>query len=120
MDILLERILSLIPKKDNGKFEHGALKQFASSIGLKSGNLISDWVNGRSKSYENYVYEISVKYSVSVEWLKGETDIKNPDPQMGAGMDGITKEILDELDGLTEAELLLVKERIRKIKESRE
>lgn len=78
MDITLERILSLIPRKENGDFQHGSLKAFANSIGLKSGNLISDWINGRSESYRNYIYEISSKYGVSLEWLKGETDEKNP------------------------------------------
>lgn len=76
MDITLERILLLIPKKADGKFVHGALKEFANSIGLKSGNLISDWINGRSESYRGYLYEIAAKYDVSVEWLKGETDDK--------------------------------------------
>ncbi len=79
MDITLERILSLIPKKENGDYQHGALKAFANSIGLRSGNLIADWVKGRSESYKNYIYEVSAKYNVSVEWLKGETD----DPSMG-------------------------------------
>lgn len=85
MEIVRERVLSLIPKKEDGKFAHGALKEFANSIGLKSGNLISDWINLRSHSYMNYLYEIAAKYNVSVEWLKGETDIKNPDPKEGAG-----------------------------------
>ena len=76
MDIMLERILSLIPKKENGDFQHGALKAFANSIGLKSGNLVSDWLKGRSESYKNYIYEVSAKYGVTVEWLKGETDEK--------------------------------------------
>ena len=58
--------------------------------------------------------------NTTVSYLTGETDIKNPDPQMGAGMDDLTKDILSELEGLSDAELLLVKERIKKIKESRE
>ena len=74
MDITLKRILSLIPKKENGDYQHGAQKDFANSIGLKSGNLITDWSKGRSESYKNYLYEISAKYNVSVEWLRGETD----------------------------------------------
>lgn len=78
MDITLERILSLIPKKENGDFQHGAKKEFAQNIGLKSGNLISDWINGRSESYTGYLYEISAKYGVSVEWLRGETNEKSP------------------------------------------
>lgn len=76
MDIVLERILSLIPHKENGDFVHGEIKKFANNIGLKSGNLISDWINGRSASYKSYVYEIASKYDVSVEWLLGKSDIK--------------------------------------------
>lgn len=74
MDTTLERILELIPKKETGEFKHGALKKFANSIGLKSGNVIADWVSGRSNSYKRYVHEIAAKYDVSVAWLKGETD----------------------------------------------
>ena len=84
MDITLERILSLVPRKPDGKYVHGAKKTFAQSIGLESGNLISDWENGRNKSYKNYLYEIAAKYDVSVEWLRGETDEKSPQPKAGS------------------------------------
>lgn len=84
MDITLERILSLIPRKQNGDFVHGAKKEFAQSLGLKNGNLVSDWEKGRTNSYTNYLYQISDKYNVSVEWLKGETDVKEkPAPKNG-------------------------------------
>ena len=86
MDITLERILSLIPKKENGDFQHGSQKAFANSIGLKSGNLIADWIKGRSESYTNYLYEISAKYNVSLEWLRGETD--DPEPKKERTMSG--------------------------------
>ena len=86
MDITLERILSLIPKKENGDFQHGSQKAFANPIGLKSGNLIADWIKGRSESYTNYLYEISAKYNVSLEWLRGETD--NPAPKKERTMSG--------------------------------
>lgn len=76
MDITLERILSLMPRKADGALAHGAKKTFAENIGLKSGNVIADWLSGKSKSYNGYVYEIANKYNVSVEWLKGESDIK--------------------------------------------
>ncbi|MBQ7896016.1 MAG: hypothetical protein IJ364_05615 [Oscillospiraceae bacterium] len=78
MDITLERILSLIPRKSDGKYVHGAKKEFAQSLGLENGNLIVDWEKGRTSSYHNYLYQIAAKYDVSVEWLKGETDEKNP------------------------------------------
>lgn len=103
MDIMLERILSLIPKKENGDFQHGALKTFANSIGLKSGNLISDWLKGRSESYKNYIYEVSAKYGVSVDWLKGETDEKNPPVPEDERI--LNEELISRLVSLTPEEM---------------
>lgn len=110
MDIMLERILSLIPKKENGDYQHGALKAFANSIGLKSGNLISDWVKGRSESYKNYIYEVSAKYNVSVEWLKGETDdpsvsVKNERPAEGRALTDKQKEAVEFIKSLSDDDL---------------
>lgn len=76
MDITLERILSLIPKNENGKFKHGSKAEFARNIGYDSGDVVSMWQNGSSVSYKKKLHEISLKYGVSVEWLKGETDEK--------------------------------------------
>jgi hypothetical protein len=78
MDKTLERILSLIPKNENGKFRHGAKVEFARNIGFASGEIVTMWINGSSKSYNNYLYEIAAKYNVSVEWLRGETDEQQP------------------------------------------
>ena len=103
MDITLERILSLIPRKENGDFQHGALKTFAKSIGLKSGNLISDWLKGRSESYKNYIYEVSAKYGVSVAWLKGETDEKNPPVPEDERI--LNEELISRLVSLTPEEM---------------
>lgn len=75
--------MSLIPRKPDGSFVHGEKKKFAESIGLKSGNLIADWLAGKSQSYTNYLYEISDKYNVSVEWLKGETGEKEKPAKHG-------------------------------------
>lgn len=81
MDIMLSRILSLIPRKENGDFKHGEQSKFARAIGFKDGHIISDWIAGNSESYRNYLYQIAAKYDVSVEWLKGETDEKSPAPE---------------------------------------
>ena len=102
MDITLERILSLIPRKENGDFKHGEKKNFAESIGLKSGNLISDWMSGNSQSYKNYVYEISAKYGVSVEWLRGETDEKEKPALKESELDS---ELINRLCQLSKEEL---------------
>ena len=105
MDKTLERILSLLPHKPDGSLEHGARKEFAQSIGLKNGNLISDWVKGRTTSYNNYLYEIASKYNVSVEWLRGETDEQQP-AQAPEPEDEL-REYLDMLRNRPECRMLL-------------
>lgn len=77
MDVTLERILSLLPRKPDGKLAHGAKKDFCEKLGLAS-NTMTEWVSGRSNSYERHLYEIAAKYDVSVEWLQGKTDEKKP------------------------------------------
>lgn len=74
MDIIGERVFSLIPKKPDGKYKHGAKADFARSLGFKNGAIVSDWEAGKSDSYKNYLYQISALHGVSVEWLRGETD----------------------------------------------
>lgn len=74
MDVVLERILSLLPHDKNGKIVRGAKKDFAQSIGYDSGDIVSMWIKGTSTSYKNKLHEIAAKYDVTVEWLRGETD----------------------------------------------
>ena len=107
MDITLERILTLIPKKENGNFKHGALSQFARSIGFKDGHIVSDWIAGNSESYKNYIYQVSALYHVSVEWLQGKTEDKRiketPDPKIEGVDDKIAQFIRSaSADELTE------------------
>lgn len=77
MDETLNRILSLFPTNELGKPVRGSSKELADYLGLPH-NIVAEWKSGRNKSYLRYLYEISVKYGVCVEWLKGETDEKNP------------------------------------------
>lgn len=77
MDIVLERILSLLPHKEDGKLVHGAKKEFADKLGIDK-NIITQWTRGVNKSYTSYLYQIADIYNVSVEWLKGETDDPAP------------------------------------------
>ena len=99
MDVTLERILSLIPKKPNGKYVHGAKADFARSIGYTEGGIVSMWESGASTSYQEKLYEIAAKYHVSVEWLRGETDDPTP-----PGIEEDTQEVINLL-GQIPAEL---------------
>lgn len=99
MDIMLERMLSLIPKKENGKYVHGAKKEFCEAIGAPT-NIVSEWEAGKTKSYRNYLYVVSAKYNVPVEWLNGETN----DPSAG-----IKKEAAPGKSELSMGQLELIK-----------
>ena len=94
MDVVLERILSLLPCDENGKIVRGAKKDFAQSIGYDSGDIVSMWIKGTSLSYKNKLHEIAAKYHVSVEWLRGETDdpgIKKAPATEGEGYTDLQK-----------------------------
>jgi hypothetical protein len=89
-----ERVLSLIPRKPDGKYVHGAKADFARELGFKSGAIVSDWESGKSDSYKNYLYQISALHGVSVEYLRGETDdpgIKEAPATEGEGYTDLQK-----------------------------
>ena len=67
MDILLERIIECIGPR------HGAKKELAEHLGIHP-NVITNWLNGRNKSYRRYVNEIAAFYGVSVDYLLGNAD----------------------------------------------
>ena len=77
MDIVLERILSLIPKGPDGKYVHGAKTKFAKKIGYNDGAIVAMWEHGSSISYNKKLYQIADQYHVSVEWLQGKTEDKS-------------------------------------------
>lgn len=81
MDVTLDRILSLLPRNDDGKIRHGAKAELARSLGFSDGAIVSMWEKGTSKSYNGYLYEIATMYNVSMAWLRGETDKREPEPQ---------------------------------------
>lgn len=119
MDIVLERILSLIPKGPDGKYVHGAKTKFAKKIGYNDGAIVAMWENGSSISYNKKLYQIAEEYNVSVEWLRGETDEKTP---TGTGerksISSAKQALLDAIDGLSEEQcekLLIVVEGAKKL-----
>lgn len=106
MDITLKRILSLLPTDDSGKYLRGSKAEFARSIGYDSGDIVSMWENGTSTSYLKKLHQIAAQYNVSVEWLKGETDIKNPPSLTAEGQ--LNEELISRLVSLTPEELAKV------------
>ena len=92
----LERMLSLIPKKEDGKYIHGAKKIFCEKIGAPT-NIISEWETGKTKSYRNYVHAVAMKYNVSVEWLKGETDQKENPATESSEVSDVKKRLIQKI-----------------------
>lgn len=70
MDIIFDRLKTLIGSS------HGSKKALSEYLGLKSQNTISDWLGGRAKSYQKYLPQIAEYYGVSLDWLSGNSDIK--------------------------------------------
>ena len=106
MDVLLERMLSFIPKKENGKYVHGAKKQFCEKIGAPT-NIVSEWEAGKTKSYRNYVHSVAMAYNVSVEWLKGESDEKEKSPTPdGEGLTETQKKAWELIRNLDDEKLI--------------
>lgn len=66
----------------------------------KSENLFTEWNAGRTKSYTKYVYQIAEFLNVSVEYLKGDTDIKK-EATIG-DLDNEKKKLIEIIDSLPE------------------
>lgn len=107
---IVEKIRSICREKDT------SITKLEEAVGWSNG-YIGKWAKAKKRPPIEKLSIVAEHLDVPVFELTGT---KNPDPQEGAGLSGVKKEIMDELVGLTDAELLLVKERIRKIKESRE
>ena len=104
----MERILTLIPRKPDGKFVHGAKAEFARNLGYTEGNIVSMWESGSSNSYTTKLHEIAAKYDVSVEWLKGETDVK----KSPAKAEDKRAELIASLDDMSREELIALVNKI--------
>lgn len=86
MDIMLQRIISLIGPK------HGETKKLADAIGV-SANLVTDWKSERARSYPKYAPKIAEHYGVSLDWLSGLTDDIEPKEKpltIGEELSGMT------------------------------
>lgn len=122
MDTMLERILTLIPKKENGAFKHGALSQFTRPLGFKDGHIVSDWIAGNSESYKNYLYQISALHGVSVEWLRGETDDPSIKKAPGINAEGFVPTMKDweeQAENWTDDQILQAMQKLVEIQQRR-
>ena len=70
----LDKILSLLTEKGIQQ------KTFAENIGVTK-HTITDWKNGRSKSYKKYIEKIADFFDVSADYLLEKTDDKSPLPK---------------------------------------
>lgn len=70
----LDKILSLLTEKGIQQ------KTFAENIGVTK-HTITDWKNGRSKSYMKYIDKIADFFDVSADYLLEKTDDKFPLPK---------------------------------------
>lgn len=71
MDSIMKRIVDELAQQNKKQSD------LAVFIGVTA-NVITDWKSGRIKSYTKYIHGIAKFLNVSVEYLKGETDIKRP------------------------------------------
>lgn len=69
MDKTLERIIYELKLQRKRKID------LTNHLGMVS-SAFGNWIAGRNKSYLKYVHAIAAYLDVSVEYLKGETDIK--------------------------------------------
>jgi DNA-directed RNA polymerase specialized sigma subunit len=72
MDITLKRIVEELKLKKIKKTD------LTNYLGFSSSAVFGHWISGRNTSYLKYVHAIANYLDVSVEYLKGETDIKKP------------------------------------------
>ena len=70
----LDKILSLLTEKGIQQ------KTFAENISVTK-HTITDWKNGRSKSYMKYIDKIADFFDVSADYLLEKTDDKSPLPK---------------------------------------
>lgn len=122
MDIVLERVLSLIPKDKSGKYVHGEKAKFAKSIGYNDGSIVSMWENGSSVSYTKKLHQIASTYNVSVEWLEGKTDDPAIKKAPGINAEGFVptmRDLEEQAESWTDDQILQAMQKLVEIQQRR-
>ena len=91
MDITLERIVLEMKEQRKKQFE------LTDYLGITH-NSFGNWKAGLNKSYLKYLHAIADFLGVSVEYLKGETEIKNSPLSNENGLSESQREIIALFD----------------------
>lgn len=87
MDLTLERIVAELKAQGLKKID------LTNHLGLVS-SCFGNWMAGRNTSYRRYLHGIADFLGVSVEYLRGETDVKEKPPVIDGGRLGGTVKTL--------------------------
>lgn len=109
MDITLKRIIEELKLKKIKKTD------LTNYLGFSSSAVFGHWISGRNTSYLKYVHAIASYLDVSVEYLKGETDIKKPPIDNDERLD----EIYELVKNLDESEQMALKAFVAGLKANR-
>lgn len=88
MDITLERIIQEVKSQQKKQSD---LTDF---LGI-SDSTFGNWKSGLNTSYLKYIHAIASYLDVSVEYLKGETDIKKPPIENDERLEELYKVVKD-------------------------
>ena len=108
IDTTLERIIQEI------KIKRKRQSDLTDFLGI-SDSVFGNWKAGLNTSYLKYLHAIASYLDVSVEYLKGETDIKKPPTENGERFD----ELYQMVEGLNETELIALKAFVAGLKANR-
>lgn len=109
MDPILERIIQELQLHEKKQ------KDLTDFLGLTH-NIFGNWKSGRNASYKKYLHAIADFLGVSVEYLRGETDIKqNPLPETEERI----KELYELTEGLTPEDINVLRAFVAGLKANR-
>ena len=101
MDKVLERIVKCIGPR------HGAKKELAEYLNIHP-NVITNWLNGRNKSYRKYLPQIAYYYNTSVDYLQFGNERKEESTADSSELDkelkGIDFALYGEVKELTDGQ----------------
>lgn len=112
-DVTPKRISKLLKEQNIQR------KVFQEDLGF-SKNAVSEWMSGFTKSYRKKLPEIAKYLNVSIEYLLGETDIKEkPVTDNGNGLSEEKKQLIELIQLADDETIALLLQLARKIRDQR-